>query len=157
MRFAQIISADTIIPQLRAETKEELFIEMAAALKKAGRIQDLTGFVNDVKEREKIEVTDLGNGVAIPHTQSSQVLESSICIGCKKEGIPYGEEGEPVRLAVMFAARQGDEENQHLALLSKFARMMVYDEFITEILGARTAQEILDIIRKYEEIAEKDC
>ena len=156
MKLEQIIDTGTIIPELRAESKREAFAEMAAALKSAGRIRDLEGFLRDVEEREKIEVTDLGNGIAIPHAQSCQVLESGICVGRKTEGLAYSAGGDPVRLIVMFAAGSGEGENRHLALLSRFARMMVYEEFITEMMEAGTAREILNVIRKYERIAGED-
>ena len=155
MNLQEVISKDMMCLELQAHDKDGVIAELAGLMHKAGRIADLDAFIEDVHKREALEVTALDNGVAIPHAKSDQVVKAAVCIARKQSGIDFGgDDAPPVKLFVMFAA--GSAEGAHLKLLAKFARMLVYDEFIDELLTAKTADEMYASVLKYEEMIEKE-
>ena len=52
--ITKLINKDLISLNLKATTKDGVFIEMIDMLKKQGRISDSEAFLNDVKAREAI-------------------------------------------------------------------------------------------------------
>ncbi len=155
MMLKEVISENVVCSALKATTKKEAFVEMASMLAESGCIKNLDTFMKDLFEREAIEVTTVGNDIALPHAKSNEVLQCKIAVGRKLEGIYFGDEdGENVRLIFMFAACENSVE--HLPLLAKFACMLCNEDFTEELLQAKNEKEMLETIWKYEEICEEN-
>ena len=60
--ITKLINKDLISLNLKATTKDGVFIEMIDMLKKQGRISDSEAFLNDVKAREAIGNTGFEPG-----------------------------------------------------------------------------------------------
>lgn len=111
------------------------------------RLVDVNKYVEDVKERELISTTGIGDGVAIPHAKSSWVKEPTVVVGKSTKGIEWESlDDEPVNLIFLIAVPE-NERNEHLKILQVLAGSLMDDEFKEEILNAadeKVMEELLN-------------
>ncbi len=80
-------------------------------------IPDRAGFLALVTEREKIQSTGIGHGVAMAHGKRSSVDRVHIVLGISQDGIRYDDEyEEPVKLIFMISSASDDEPSYVKAL-----------------------------------------
>ena len=85
MNVSDVLKNDRIALHLKSDTKEGALKELTELLYKSGALTDKDAFLNDVLGRESVSTTGIGNGIAIPHGKSSNVLETTAAIGrCDK-------------------------------------------------------------------------
>jgi PTS system fructose-specific IIA component len=115
-------------------------------LHKTGALNDKEGFLEDVLNRESISTTGIGNGIAIPHGKSANVLETTVAIG--RTAIPLEWESlddKPVHFIALLAVNEEDKTGVHVKLLSQMARKLASEDTCKRLLKAATAEEIADI------------
>lgn len=110
------------------------------------RLVDVNKYVEDVKERESISTTGIGDGVAIPHAKSSWVKEPTVVVGKSTKGIEWESlDDEPVNLIFLIAVPE-NEGNEHLKILQVLAGSIMDDEFKEEILNAENEKVMEELL-----------
>lgn len=110
------------------------------------RLVDVDKYVEDVKARESVSTTGIGDGVAIPHAKSSWVKEPTVVVGKCSSGIEWESlDDEPVNLVFLIAVPE-DEGNEHLKILQVLAVSLMDDEFKEEILNATDEKVIEELL-----------
>lgn len=111
------------------------------------RLVDVNNYVEDVKKREAISTTGIGEGIAIPHAKSSWVKEPTVVVGKSASGIEWESLDEnPAHLIFLIAVPEG-EGNEHLKILQSLAVNLMDDEFkakIVEETNAKVIEELLN-------------
>lgn len=149
--ITKLINKDLISLNLKAATKEGVFIEMIDMLKKQGRISDSEAFLKDVKAREAIGNTGFEQGVALPHAKSKAVIEPAVVIGISRSGIDYGaEDGQPSKLIFMIASPDNGA-NHHIEVLAELSSKLIEEGFIQKFMNAKSETEALALLLKKEE------
>lgn len=130
---------DLALPRGKKKAILSRFVNLAV---EAGAIRDSAAFLRELVEREGTASTAIGGGIAIPHKISSHVLREILGVGRCAEGIPFdAPDGEPVRLFFfLFAPETGMTE--HLRLLSRLARFLHDQQFVSTLMTAKTPAEI---------------
>src|SRR2546429_547917 len=79
MALADLISADQIIPEMKATERWDAIVELMDLLVARGKIKaaDRDGILISLKQREETMSTGIGFGIAIPHC-SADCLENVI-------------------------------------------------------------------------------
>ena len=96
MTLMDILSAKSVIVDLKGETKEEIIEELVDALEVGEVITNRDKVLQAVLEREKIMSTGIGDGIAIPHGKSDAVVELTAALGIHKRGVDFEAlDGEP--------------------------------------------------------------
>ncbi|GGC97798.1 PTS mannitol transporter subunit IICBA [Thalassobacillus devorans] len=122
-------------------TKEEAIRFAGEALVKAGYVKD--SYVDAMVEREEITSTYMGNNVAIPHgTEEAKkaVLKSGFTVIQVPNGVNFN--GEQAKMIFGIAGKDGT----HLEILSGIAVICSEQENVNQMVQAKTAKEIKDII-----------
>lgn len=123
--------------------KEEAIRFAGNALVKAGYVNE--SYIDAMIERDNITSTYMGNDVAIPHgTEEAKkdVIKSGFTVLQVPNGVDF--DGQKARLIFGIAGKDGT----HLEILSGIAVTCSDMENIEKMAGAKTAQEIIDIIGK---------
>jgi len=104
-------------------------------------------------EREKLGNTGIGNGVALPHSRFELAGEAIIAIIILDQAIDYDSlDKQLVDVAFGLIVPQ-EATQQHLRILADIARMMSQDDNKKELLSAKSAQQVIDLIKsKSEEV-----
>jgi mannitol PTS system EIICBA or EIICB component len=123
--------------------KEEAIRFAGRALVNAGYVKE--NYIEAMIERDNMTSTYMGNDVAIPHgTEEAKkdVIKSGFTVLQVPNGVDF--DGQKARLIFGIAGKDGT----HLEILSGIAVTCSDMENIEKMAGAKTAQEIIDIIGK---------
>lgn len=143
MTVSDVLRNDRIELNLKSDTKEGALKELTELLYKSGALTDKEAFLNDVLERESISTTGIGNGIAIPHGKSANVLETTAAIGrCNKPLEWESMDDKPVNFIVLLAVNENDRTGVHVKLLSQMARKLASEETCKRLVDAKTTEEI---------------
>ncbi|EMF0474358.1 PTS sugar transporter subunit IIA [Enterococcus hirae] len=145
VEVAKIIDPNNIKTNLVGETKDEVLKELATVLLQNHYITDVDGFMADIYAREEEGQTGIGNYIAIPHGKSPYVDRIGMAIGVTENEIPWESlDGKGVKGIILFAVGDDNEGAQeHLKLLSLFARKLGNDEVIEQLIQAKDADEVV--------------
>lgn len=139
--ITKLTNVNLIKKELSANTKKEVFAELAQMLFDNNRISSKERFLDDVETREAISVTST-DGIAYPHSKSKAVIEPAIAVGVKAGGIDYNDD-DGIKPSVFFMIASPDNGADHhiyvlQELFGKFS-----EEFIEDIHNAKDEQQIL--------------
>ncbi len=146
MNVSDVLRADRIALDLNSDTKEGALEELTELLYNSGALTDKDAFLKDVLSRESISTTGIGNGIAIPHGKSANVLETTAAIGrCDKPIEWESLDDKPVNFIVLLAVNENDRTGVHVKLLSQMARKLASEETCKRLVDAKSAEEITAI------------
>ncbi|MBZ9607163.1 fructose PTS transporter subunit IIA [Clostridium estertheticum] len=112
------------------------------------RLIDVDKYVEDVKARESISTTGIGDGVAIPHAKSSWVKVPTVVVGKSSSGIEWESlDDEPVNIVFLIAVPE-DGKNEHLKILQRLAISLMDDEIKEEIVNATDKKVIEELLNR---------
>ena len=151
MDLMHVLTEENIVMQLKGVKKDEVLRELIRKLYDNGSITDEELFLKDVYEREKLGITGIGSGIAIPHGKSDAVKQTVIAIGKSKENLEWESlDDSPVNIVILFAVRDDDRETVHIKLLSKVASVLGDDEACLRIMEAKTKEELINVFSEKE-------
>ncbi|ARP42847.1 Fructose permease IIC component [Geobacillus thermodenitrificans] len=146
MNITDLLTKETIILALRAQTKSEVIDELAAKLAEVGAVSDVEAFKQVIWAREKQSTTGVGEGIAIPHAKTAAVKRPAVAFGRSAEGIDYESlDGKPSHLFFMIAAPEGGEQT-HLQALARLSSMLMDASFRAALENASNEEEIVRLL-----------
>lgn len=150
MNIISLLDIETVIPDLKAGTKEEVLDELIAALSSKVSGEKLEAIRDAVLEREKIMSTGVGKGLAIPHGKASGITENYAAFGLLSNPVDYEAiDGEPVTMVFLLVGPQSSN-SLHIKMLSRISRLMNNSGFREQLLECTTAEEILQMFEEEE-------
>lgn len=121
----ELLPAEAIIEDLRAETALGVVEELAARAYSHKWLSDKPWFVGAVVEREALASTAMEGGVAFLHTrsrESDRVARPFVVVGRSYNGIDFGApDGKPTFLFFLLGLKY---DKLHLPILGRLARVM---------------------------------
>ena len=150
MLISEILKPSMVRLDLDCETKEALFEEMVQMYVSAGLIKDREGAVMALLEREAKMSTGIASGFALPHGKISDVHGVQLALGVVPAGMDFESlDDEPVYVVIMLFSEPGNP-TPHIEALSEISRLLLIPGFLDKIRHARSAQEVLQVIRAEE-------
>ncbi|EPZ4992596.1 PTS sugar transporter subunit IIA [Vibrio cholerae] len=142
--ITELTNVHLIKGNLQANSKNEVFAELAQMLLENNRISNKENFLNDIEIREKLSVTSM-DGIAYPHSKSKAVTKPAIAVGVKHEGIEYGDEDDIKPTMFFMIASPDNGADHHIYVLQElFGKFS--EEFIEDIHNAKNEHQILNIL-----------
>lgn len=142
MKITDLMIRDTMIMDLKAESKEAAIDELIGSLTASGRINDPVLFKEMILKREEESSTGIGGGIAMPHAKTKAVNEATVVFGKSSKGVDFEAlDGEPAHLFFMIAAPEG-AGNTHLRTLAALSRLLIDAEFISQLMETKTPDEV---------------
>lgn len=140
--LSSVLKPWNIVTGLKSESKEE-------AIQRAGKMLVDNGFVtlsyvNAMLEREKLESTYMGMGIAIPHGTSdakNKVLNSGVVVLQYPEGVDFGEERAQLVIGI---AGVGDK---HLDIISAIAGALEDEELLEKLKTCEDSETIYNALK----------
>lgn len=152
MKLIDTLVIESIDPSLESRTKDDLFVEMAALLKRNPALNDVdeSTILKALNEREKTATTGVGREVGIPHGKIMGLSKICGAIGVARRGIEYGSvDGVPVRFVVAMVAPP-DQSQDYLRTLAKVARLLSDASFTETLVTASSPDDIYRHIERME-------
>jgi mannitol/fructose-specific phosphotransferase system IIA component (Ntr-type) len=151
MNLGDILTLETILPDLTSANRWEAIDELVQRLVTTGKIraEDRDAIVAVVKKRESSMSTGIGFGIGIPHASTDLIKEVVGALGRSKKGIEFDAlDIQPVNLVVLFLVPQGQFQ-KHLHTLASIAKLLHVKEFRQELEQAPDVATMYEIIKKY--------
>ena len=147
MRIEDILAEELVIPSLRGHTKPEIIAEMAAVVVEHHPEIDHQRLLQALEERERLNSTALGEGVAIPHGKLAGVKRVVAAFGRSQEGVDFQSlDGKPTHLFFLLVAPE-DSAGAHLKALARISRLLKDGTFRERLLVAPEQHDLYAIIR----------
>jgi mannitol/fructose-specific phosphotransferase system IIA component (Ntr-type) len=151
MNLGDILSLETIIPDLKAANRWEAIDELIQNLVATTKIkaEDKDAIIAVVKKRESSMSTGIGFGIGIPHASTDLIGEVVGVLGRSQKGIDFDAlDNQPVTLVMLFLVPQGQFQ-KHLHTLANIAKLLHIKEFRQELEQAPDAAGMDQVIKKY--------
>ncbi len=148
MNLSEIFPPEGVILNFQGSGTEECLSQIVSHLVQAGSLDAglKDAALSALIEREKSMSTAMGEGLAIPHASLPGLTREIGALAISPEGVPFaGPEGEPVHLLCCMLIPPA-RKILHVRTLASLARILIRPEIREELLAAKTAQEVHDIL-----------
>jgi PTS system nitrogen regulatory IIA component len=151
MKITDILTADMIVPALHGRTKAEVIAELAGVVAEGHPEIDRARLVQALEDREKLNSTALGEGVAIPHGKLPDLRRVIAAFGRSPTGIDFSSlDGKPTHLFFLLVAPE-DCAGAHLKALARISRLLKDEAFRGRLVAAGNAADLYATIREEDE------
>jgi PTS system nitrogen regulatory IIA component len=148
MKIEDILAEDLVIPALAARNKGDVLEELAGAVSTAHPELDRARLVQALEDRERLNSTALGDGVAIPHGKLPGLKRVFAAFGRSRPGVDFQSlDGKPTHLFFLLVAPE-DSAGAHLKALARISRLLKDESFRVRLLQAADQHELWDTIRE---------
>jgi len=150
MNLTQILQPTCVKAPLEGTDKDSVITELVDLLADSGQLLDKEVVLEAVLVREQTRSTGIGSGIAIPHGKCAGVKELVMSIGITKEGIDFDSiDGKPVSIVILLASPI-DRTGPHIQALARISRLMLDEDFKTNLENATSAEEVYELISNRE-------
>ncbi len=135
MKIMEILARDAVILDLGVRTKREVLAEMAAALAKVEPQIEADRLLEVLLEREALQSTGIGEGVAIPHGKLAGLGRLVATFARSQEGVDFESiDGQPTHhfFLLVVPERSGGQYLKALARISRFFRDAAFRQKLVE-------------------------
>ena len=151
MRITDLLKNESIVLGASPADKAAAINQLADLMEAGGNLSDKEQYTKDVFAREASGTTGLGDGIATPHAKSAGVKAAGLAAMTVPAGMDFESmDGLPSRLFFMIAAPDSANDD-HLAILSKLATMIMDPDFKEALIAAKSKDEFLKLIDANEE------
>lgn len=146
MRITDLLKSESIVLGAGPMSKPEAIHKLTELMDSSGNLSNREQYEKDVLAREASGTTGLGDGIATPHAKSAGVKQAGLAAMTVPKGMNFESmDGNPARLFFMIAAPDGGND-EHLAILSQLATMIMDPDFKEALVAATTKEEFLKLI-----------
>ena len=146
MQISDFLERPAVEANLRASNKQGVLRELIGLALKVKPELDPNQLVETLLQREKLQSTGIGDGIAIPHGTTDVVPSILACIGRSCEGVDFHSlDGMPTHLFFTLLVPKSSH-GQHLKALARVSRLLKEQRIRDALLEAKDADEIYDII-----------
>jgi PTS system nitrogen regulatory IIA component len=146
MKILDILLRDAVIVDLKATTKREALEEICAAVVAAEPAADRTKLIDVLAERERLQSTGIGEGVAIPHGKVAGLPRLIAAFAKSRAGVDFDSvDGQKTHLFFLLVMPE-NAGGQHLKALARISRSLRDPSFRRAVEAAETRDEVLRAI-----------
>jgi len=143
MKLTHYIRPDCFLPDLPERTREDALRRIVHAAAEKGYIRDEKDVFAKLMERENIQSTAVGNGIAIPHCFTDEVPDLIIAVARSRAGLEFDSfDGKPTQVVFLLMGNR-QEHSLHLKALARIARLIKSTSFIEKIVASSTVEDMV--------------
>ena len=146
MNLKKILTKDSILPELKADTKRGVIEEIAAAMVSAGQFTNRAAVVQALLAREEKMSTGMQNGIAIPHGKTDAVEQLVAAVAIHRTGVDFAAmDGKPSHIFIITLSPE-NRAGPHIQFLAEISKVLSRPELREKLLKAATTDEILNLL-----------
>ena len=150
MKLTQYIRPECFLVDLPEKGREDALRRIVHAVAVKGLIKDEKDVFARLMERENIQSTAVGNGIAIPHCFTDEVPDLIITVARSREGLEFDSfDGKPTQVVFLLMGNR-QEHSLHLKALARIARLIKSTSFIDKIVASTTVQDMVQAFEQEE-------
>ena len=146
MKIMDILVSDAVILNLDAGSKREVLAEMAGALAKVEPQIEADRLLEVLLEREALQSTGIGEGVAIPHGKMAGLDRLMASFARSVSGVDFDSiDGQCTHHLFLLVVPE-HSGGQYLKALARISRFFRDPAFRQQLTDAETSQDVLRAI-----------
>jgi nitrogen PTS system EIIA component len=150
MKIEDILAEDHVVAALGGRTKPAVIDELARVVSSHHPEIDHLRLVMALEDRERLNSTALGEGVAIPHGKLPGLRRVIAAFGRSAGGVDFSSlDGKPTNLFFLLVAPE-DSAGAHLKALARISRLLKDESFRRRLMAAADAADL------YRAVCEED-
>ncbi len=146
MRLAALLSPELVITRMRAKTKVEAIEELLDCVVQHHPHLDRRAIGHAIAEREELENTSYGHGIAFPHARTDAVDEMVVALGVSRQGIDSDAPDEKRLHAVCLLLTPRSIAQLYLQTLSAFATFARQEGSVEKLTRQPDAAAVIRVI-----------
>ena len=151
VKISNIMNEEFVNLSLESDTKERVIEEMANVVLRRKNVQDRGRFLQAILDRENLESTGIGRGIAIPHARTDAIDEMVVVFGRSKMGVDFSSlDGKPAQIFFLIVAPEKDK-SAYINVLARLSRLLRKEEFRRNLEQAQSPDKVIELIAKNEE------
>ncbi|MFK7902435.1 MAG: PTS sugar transporter subunit IIA [Nitratireductor sp.] len=149
MELTDLIGPEDIVVNLRSNCKKTLLSDLAEIAAEKTGIASRKIF-ETLLERERLGTTGIGRGIAIPHGKLDALDGITGILAVLEKPIDFDSvDMEPVDIVFLLLA-DDKEGAEHLKMLSRIARTLRNESFVTEMRSAGNSDALYVLLSNQE-------
>ena len=151
MKITDYLKEDRVVADLQGTDKPSILREMSRLLTGPCQAASAEDLVHILLDREKLESTGIGEGIAIPHGRVKKLKEFVLSFGRSTQGVDFDSiDHKPTRLFFFVMAPENSAVN-NLKLLGRIVTLLKDPSFKKRLMEARSSKELFQIISEEDE------
>lgn len=152
MKLSDALTADRIVLNLSSKDKASAIQELLEVMDRSVPLPNPERLLPMILNQERVKSSGVNRGVAIPHTRSDEIKNVVIALGISRDGIDFqGLDGALAQL-IFLVLSSAATTPAYLSVLSRTARIFSKEGMRQQVLGAASAEAIVDLIREQEPV-----
>lgn len=151
MKIADFLEVNTIIPDLKSKTKQDVIIELANSISSVHNNINADKLVEVLGEREKLCSTAIDEGVAVPHAKISGIRDITLGFGRSSIGIDYDSLDKKTTNFFITLVAPEEAVGTHIELLARISKIFRDPELRSKLLQSESAEQIYQTIIQEDE------
>jgi len=147
MKITDILQETSVVGTLVGRSKADVIEELAGVLARDHGEIDRQRLIQALEDRERLNSTALGDGVAIPHGKLPGLKRVLAAFGRSLAGVDFQAlDGKPTHLFFLLVAPE-DSAGAHLKALARISRLLKEETFRRRLMEAPSARDLFETIR----------
>lgn len=146
MMITDILARERVLPDLKGTTKVEVLEEIATMLDGDIPGVGVTAIVDVLRERERLNSTAIGDGIAIPHGRVSKIDKVVAGFARSPGGVEFDSvDRKPTHLFFVLLAPD-DAAALHLKALARISRLLKDKDFRGRLVALDSRDSLFEAI-----------
>jgi len=150
-RIMNYLHEDRVISELQGTDKLSVVEELSRVLMKSCQVASYEEIVRVILDREKLQSTGIGDGIALPHGRLKGLKDFVLSFGRSSKGVDFdSSDHKPTHLFFIVVAPENLAAN-NLGLLSRIVTLLKNTSFRKRLMEARSREELFQRISEEDE------
>jgi len=151
MKIMDYLKEEWVIPDLQGTDKRSVLKELSSVLVKPCQVASVEELLQVLLEREKLQSTGIGEGIAIPHGRLKKLKDFFICFGRSLKGVDFDSiDGKQSQIFFLVMAPENSAV-ENLKLLSRIVTLLKESSFKKKLIGASSRKELFETLSAEDE------
>ncbi|MFA6505794.1 MAG: PTS sugar transporter subunit IIA [Treponemataceae bacterium] len=146
INFSSILKVSNAAVDVDSRTKDDALSFAVDLACKSGAVPNRDKLLVEIRARETLSSTGIGEGVAVPHALCDSITQTVLSVVRLARPIDFAAvDSKPVDLIFLMAGPRGDTAN-HLKILSKLARLLHDADFRNAARAAKDSEALVHLL-----------
>jgi nitrogen PTS system EIIA component len=151
MKILDYLKEEWVVADIQGTDKPSVLRELSSLLVKPCQVASSEELLRILLEREKLESTGIGEGVAIPHGRLKKLKTFFVAFGRSLKGVDFDSiDGKPSHVFFLVMAPENSAVN-NLKLLGRIVTLLKDASFKRRLMEARSQKELFESISEEDE------
>ena len=145
MNINDMLSPDAFLINFESTSKKHLLNELCELAETKISVSSRI-LLENLTKREKLGSTAVGNGIAIPHANISNIDKPYLFVATLVNGLDFNAtDDQPVDIIFLLVAPHNDS-SEHLQALALISRLLRNKELTTKLRGCKSSEAAIAVI-----------